>query len=196
MQNQSHEAQIILALNELRSTKNLSIRATAKRYGIPNATLHARMKGATSLGERRPASHNLTETEEEVVVQYVLDLDLRGFPPLIGDMAAMADHILASRGMRRVGKQWAYRFIQRRLELKTHFSRAYDFQRALCEDPNALNAWFRLVSNMRVKYGILDYDFYNFDETGFMMGQIYPGMIVTRSNRRGRSKSIQPGNRE
>ena len=148
------------------------------------------------MAERRPASHNLTKVEEEVIIRYILDLDLRGFPPLIGDVAAMADHILTSRGTRRVGKQWAYRFVQRRPELKTRFSRSYDFQRALCEDSDVLNAWFRLVSNMRAKYGILDCDFYNFDETGFMMGQICPGMVVTRSDRRGRSKSVQPGNRE
>jgi hypothetical protein len=79
---------------------------------------------------------------------------------------------------------------------KTRFSRAYDFQRALCEDPVVINEWFRLVSNMRAKYGILDCDFYNFDETGFMMGMICPSMVVTRSDRRGKSKQVQPGNRE
>ena len=49
---------------------------------------------------------------------------------------------------------------------------------------------------MRAKYGIQDCDFWNFDETGFMMGMIIPGMVVTRFDRRGRSKKIQPGNRE
>lgn len=44
------------------------------------------------------------------------------------------------------------RFVQRRAELKMRFSHAYDFQRALCEDPNALNAWFRLVANIKDKY--------------------------------------------
>jgi hypothetical protein len=49
---------------------------------------------------------------------------------------------------------------------------------------------------MRAKYGIQDCDFYNFDETGFMMGVICAGMVVTRANRRGRGKAVQPGNRE
>lgn len=76
------------------------------------------------------------------------------------------------------------------------FSRAYDFQRALCEDPKLLNAWFRLFLNMRDKYGILDCDMYNFDETGFMMGVICPSMVITRADRRGKGKTVQPGNRE
>ena len=41
---------------------------------------------------------------------------------------------------------------------------------------------------MRAKYGILDCDFYNFDETGFMMGVICSSMVVTRSDRRGKAK--------
>ena len=49
---------------------------------------------------------------------------------------------------------------------------------------------------MRAKYSILNCDFYNFDETGFIMGIIRPGMVVTRSDRVGKPKAIQPGNRE
>jgi hypothetical protein len=49
---------------------------------------------------------------------------------------------------------------------------------------------------MRAKYGILDYDFYNFDETGFMMGIICPTIVVTRADQRGRGKAVQPENRE
>jgi hypothetical protein len=49
---------------------------------------------------------------------------------------------------------------------------------------------------MQAKYGIQDCDFYNFDETGFMMGVICSSMVVTRADRSGRGKKIQPGNRE
>ena len=35
---------------------------------------------------------------------------------------------------------------------------------------------------MRAKYGMVDGDFYNFDETGFLIGQITPGMVITRAN--------------
>jgi hypothetical protein len=46
------------------------------------------------------------------------------------------------------------------------------------------------------KYGIADADIYNFDETGFMMGQIIALMVITSSNRRRKPKLAQPGNRE
>jgi hypothetical protein len=66
----------------------------------------------------------------------------------------------------------------------------------LCEDPKLIGAWFRLVENIRAKYSVVDGDFYNFDETGFPIGIITPGMVVTRADRRSRVKGIQPGNRE
>jgi hypothetical protein len=52
------------------------------------------------------------------------------------------------------------------------------------------------VRNIIAKYGIQDADIYNFDETGFMMGVINSGIVVTSSERRSRVKMRQPGNRE
>ena len=136
MEVQTNEARVILAIEAIRTSHKLSRRAAAKLYNVPESTLRTRMNGATPIAERRPAVQVLTAIEERVVVQYILDLDSRGFPPLIEDVREMANRILASRSTRRVGKQWPYRFIQRREELRMRFSRAYDFQRALCEDPS------------------------------------------------------------
>ncbi|EDN97160.1 hypothetical protein SS1G_02088 [Sclerotinia sclerotiorum 1980 UF-70] len=146
--------------------------------------------------ETRANNLNLTEKEEEVLIQYIIDMDERGFAPKLSGVEDMANYILESRGAKRVGKLWAHRFVKRCTKLKTCFSRVYDFQRALCEDPKLIEEWFGLVSNMQAKYGIQDCDFYNFDETGFMIGIICPGMVVTSSERNGRNKAIQPGNRE
>ena len=66
----------------------------------------------------------------------------------------------------------------------------------MCEDPKQIQAWFQLVQNMVTKYGILLEDTYNFDETGFQMGVISTSKVVTRSERKGRPKTKQPGNRE
>ncbi|KAJ0132248.1 hypothetical protein HZ326_24671 [Fusarium oxysporum f. sp. albedinis] len=84
----------------------------------------------------------------------------------------------------------------RHKELKTCFFRRYDYQRAKCEYPTIIRDWFRLVENTIAKYGIRLDDIYNFDETGFMMGVIASGMVVTGTERRGRPKSVQPGGRE
>ena len=136
----TQESRIILAIEAVRSTKRMSLRAAAKTYGVPESSLRYRIKGRVEKHEKRNAAHNLTESEEETLVRYILDLDSRGFPPRIEGVKDMADLLLMMRGAKRVGKQWAYRFIRRHPELKTRFSRAYDFQRALYEDYSLINA--------------------------------------------------------
>lgn len=77
---QTQEARVILAIEAIRTSKKLSRRAAAKIYNVPEATLRHRMNGRIAFDHRRPGLQNLTELEEEVIVQYVLDLDSRGFP--------------------------------------------------------------------------------------------------------------------
>jgi hypothetical protein len=108
----------------------------------------------------------------------------------------MANSLLADRNASPVGKRWAHNFVKRQPELKTRLFRKYDYQRAKCEDLTIIRGWFRLVQNTIAKYGIRSDDIWNFDETGFMMGVIMAGMVVTGSERQGRPKSVQPGNRE
>jgi hypothetical protein len=87
-------------------------------------------------------------------------------------------------------------FVKRQPDLTTRFQRRYDYQRARCEDPIVLLNLFRLVQNTIAKYGIRPDDTWNFDETGFMMGMISSGVVVTGAERRGKPKSVKPGNRE
>jgi hypothetical protein len=108
----------------------------------------------------------------------------------------MANQLLRARGASSVGKLWASNFVRRQPELRTRFSRKYDYQRAKCEDPKVIGEWFEVVRNVKAKYGIVDEDTYNFDETGFMMGIIFAGMVVTTSDGLGKAKLAQPGNRE
>ena len=94
-----------------------------------------------------------------------------------------------------VGKLWVHNFVQRHEALKSRYNRKYDYQRAKCEDPTIIRDWFRLVRNTIAKYGILDEDIYNFDETGFQMGVISTAKVITGAER-ARPVSVQPGNRQ
>lgn len=144
MREKNNEERVVLAIDAIKESDGLSRRAAAKLYNVPETTLRDRMSGATPIANRRPVAQVPTALEETAVVQYILDLDARGFPPALGDVRVMADRILASRGSRRVGKQWPYRVVQRRDELRTRCPRTYGYQRALCEDPDLLSGWFRL----------------------------------------------------
>ena len=104
--------------------------------------------------------------------------------------------ICAERGEKPVGKHWVGNFNERTPEIKLRRSRPYDRQRALNEDARVISPWFSLIQSVKEKYGILDEDIYNFDETGFLMGQIKTQMVFSGSEKRSAPKRIQPGNRE
>ncbi|EMT72986.1 hypothetical protein FOC4_g10001829 [Fusarium odoratissimum] len=158
--------------------------------------LSRRQQGILSTRDTTTKSRNLSDLEEQIIVQFILDLDSRGFPPRRDFVEKMANSLLADRDASPVGIRWVHNFIQRQPELITRRFRRYDYQRAKCEDPTIIRGWFRLVENTIAKYGIQLDDIWNFDETGFMMGMIEPGMVITSLERQGMPKKVQPGNRE
>lgn len=51
-------------------------------------------------------------------------------------------------------------------------------------DLKAINEWFILIQNIKAKYGIIENSIFNFDEIGFMIGIIFPGIVVTIRKKR------------
>lgn len=190
------ESDILLAIQSIRQNPSSEIRKAARTFKVPRTTLSNRLQGIPSRRDTISKSQKLTNLEEEVIVRYILDLDLRAFPPRHSAVEDMANQLLTKRNGGRVGKNWTSNFVRRQPELSTRFNRKIDYQRVKCEDPDTYNAWFQLVRNTIDKYGINEEDIYNFDETGFLMGQISSEMVVTRRERNGRPRTTQQGNRE
>ncbi|KAM3065353.1 hypothetical protein ACMFMF_011947 [Clarireedia jacksonii] len=174
MEELPYETRINLAIQAIEARDKLSCRRAAKMYNVSYSTLNRRLAGKPSYTDDNTRHRRLTLSEEDIIVQYVLDLDVRGFPLTLAAVADMANHILTTRGEKKVGKHWVQRFVDRCTEFK----------------------WFELYRSIREEYGIVDADIWNFDETGFMMGIIYSHMVVTKADRCGRAKKIQPGDRE
>jgi len=86
--------------------------------------------------------------------------------------------------------------VRRKPEIKSQITRQHDHQRVLCSNPAIISPWFDLVRNVKAKYGILDEDTYNFDETGFQIGVGGSVKVVTASERRTKPLGVQPGDRE
>jgi hypothetical protein len=84
--------------------------------------------------------YKLTLSEEHTIIQYILDLDTRGFALRLSEVADIADKLLTTRGQETVRKNWTERFISRSDELKMAFNRAKDRQRILQEDPEVVSA--------------------------------------------------------
>jgi hypothetical protein len=196
MESTSNESRVILALQALRNDPKLSVRKASTIYNTPRTTLRRRQAGKPSQAETTVKTRKLSNLEEETIVQRVLKLDSQGFPVRISGVEDMANQLRRDRDASPVGKKWTTNFIRRQPALRTRQTRSYDNQRALCEDPEKIQGWFRLVANFIAKFGIHVEDIYNFDETGFLMGIIGTTTVVTSSDRTTRPKLVQPGNRE
>jgi len=75
-------------------------------------------------------------------------MDTRGISPtqaLVREMAELLlrEHIQVA--LVKLGQNWVYRFIKRHPNLQSRYNRKYDYQRAKCEDPEVMRAWFLLV---------------------------------------------------
>jgi hypothetical protein len=79
MSDQRNKALITLALQALQKDQKLSVRRAAKTYNIPRSTLDRRQNGIQSKRDTMASSWKLTDLEEQKLVEYILDLDLRGF---------------------------------------------------------------------------------------------------------------------
>jgi hypothetical protein len=102
-------------------------------------------------------------------------MDSRGAAPRPATVAEMANILLAARGSYpppTVGKNWPSAFINRREEIRSRFSRRYDYQRALNKDPKSLREWFTTVQRAIHENSIQLEDIYNFNETEFAIGLI------------------------
>jgi len=113
MPSTSNEAKIILALQALEKDEKLSVRAVAKIYGVARKTLGRRRAGKPARRDSPANSRNLTDLEEQTIVQYVVELYTRAFPPRLGGVEDMANQLLYARDAPPVGKRWAYNFVKR-----------------------------------------------------------------------------------
>jgi len=192
------EGRLLLGLQAYQKGQISSIRQAALAYNVPYSTLNYRLSGRVARVEIRANSHKLTPIEEQVLIQWIISMDNRGYPPRVCAVQNAARLLLQQRvgPSTSIGINWTARFIKRQPALQSRFNRKYDYQRAQCEDPELIGAWFRLVSNTIQKYGIQQEDIYNFDETGFAMGIASTSRVVTTSDRRGKPPQLQPGDRE
>jgi hypothetical protein len=117
-------------------------------------------------------------------------MDSRGWPPTLAHVEEIANILATQKGLEPVGKLWRHNFIKRTPRLKTKLSRRLDWQRARNEQKDAYIQWFELVKNMINFHGILEDDIYNFDETGFRLGQAGNHHVVTTADRKGRPTLI------
>jgi hypothetical protein len=117
MPQKNDESQIVLALQAMQNDPKLSVRAAGKIYSIDHEKLSRRKRGILSRRDTLANLRKLSDLEESVLVQHILDLPAKGFPPGVSVVEDMANRLLAIRDQPRVRTRWPSNFINRRSEL-------------------------------------------------------------------------------
>jgi hypothetical protein len=99
-----HEGAVELALAAFQSSQFRTQKAAANAFNVRPRTLNRRVQGISARRDCTPNNQKLTATEEKTIIQYILDLDLRGFAPRLCEVADMADKLLGVRGGEPVSK--------------------------------------------------------------------------------------------
>ncbi len=123
----SKETKITFVIEAICTIKKMSIRQAVKIYDLFESSFCDRMKSMTLLTERCNSRYQLIPIEEKTFLQYIFDLDSRGFIPRIDGVEDMANIFFAMCSIERVGVRWIYRFVYQRPKLKICLSRSYDF---------------------------------------------------------------------
>jgi hypothetical protein len=103
MPQKADEKDVILALQALRNDPKLSDRAAGEIYSVDHHKISRRKQGIQSRRDIIANCRKLTDSEELVIVQYVLNLDSKGFPPRLCSVEDIANRLLAKRNTERVG---------------------------------------------------------------------------------------------
>jgi hypothetical protein len=82
---------VILALKALEKDLKLSLSAVVKLYSIPYTTLYDRRAGRPIRRDTLANSCSLTDLEEQIIVQYVIELSICVFPPRLCSMEDIAN---------------------------------------------------------------------------------------------------------
>jgi hypothetical protein len=94
---------------------------------VDNRRLGERLRGIPPRRDISANSRKLTDLEETVLVECILELDSKGYPPRLCIVEDMANRIIELRYGKRVGPRWAANFVRRQPELRTRFQRKYDY---------------------------------------------------------------------
>ena len=119
----------MLATEAIQKHQITSVRETARRFSVPEATVRCRLAGYTNRHDTRANNHNLTETEEYTLLQWILSMDSRGAAPSPA-VREKTNILLAQRGqipLETDGQKWAYNLTQRQPEIKGRHSCRYDY---------------------------------------------------------------------
>ena len=150
-----------------------------------------RVHGRKSRSARTGTNNCLDKAQEQALASWIGILDDTNTPSTPQDIEGYANEILARGGSdRRVGKNWAYNFIKRFPNDYSHtVQKPMEVGRMGAEKLPIIIDWFHRLEVALMHFKIGPKNIYNFDESGFQLGQGKCLRVVTKHRRSTKSFS-------
>jgi hypothetical protein len=167
-----------------------SYRALADHGNVPRSTLHHRARGRPSIEEKAQGQQYLQPWEEDVIVNFVLQMYDLGQPIRIKFIPSLAFSITrqrreADRPLKPPGKNWTKALEKRHPRLQARRVSPLDWNRHEKNIRAKVTHWFEVIGKILRDPAILAENVYNMDETGVMLSM--PGsvkVLVGKDDRR------------
>ncbi|CAG2228145.1 unnamed protein product [Mytilus edulis] len=160
-------------------SKAMSIRSASRQYNVPKTTIIDKLNGRSSLQARSGPSPVLFDSEEEMLVHWVIDMAKIGYGQTRQQLLYTVKTILDHDGKKTPfkdnlpGKDWLYAFMKRHPEISTRTPQKLGKERAVISWQK-IKWWFEdfakyLTENYEEGINILKdaSRIYNADESGF-----------------------------
>jgi hypothetical protein len=176
------ETRVLKACEIAQGQKKPNISALARQFDVPYQRLRARIHGRATRSTRPISTKTLDDIQEKALIRWIRQLDSLYTPPTPAMIERTANQIL-QRNMENepphtVGNAWVYRFIKRLPdEFKLVKQKPKDKTRLNTEDLGQIQHWYDILEGFISQ--IPPRNIYNFDETGFQIGQGKSQKVVT-----------------
>ena len=197
------DALIQQALDGLKNGIYQSERHAARELKIPASTLNHRINGRSSHSKIHEDTQALTPPEEAELVRWITQLTITGYSPTHALLRSMAETIRKGRVLQSndsdykdpLGTDWVRRFLLRHPQLKSVVGHRIDTVWIKDASKEVLERWFNAFEQTVKQYQIIKENIYNFDESGFSIGQIQATRVIINSRIR-QKYQVNPGRQE
>lgn len=189
------ERPISTACAVARTSKKVNFAALAREYDVPVGRLRARFADRPSRMTCETTYSRLNKTQIASLINWITRLDELHVPPTARMVASAANALLqrSNPDVHPLHKDWAYSFATKHLPSDLYWvqQKPADQNRITAEDIGVLTAWYERLEPLLKR--IPPKHVYNFDETGFALGQGKPQKVFSRNIHRTRTHSFERG---
>jgi hypothetical protein len=146
----------VQAFNDAQEAGNpMSIKKTARLYGVPFSTLRRRKMGKLSKKEAGHAMQRLGIDEEAAMRDFIIHMAKLGTHIHANQLYSMAEMLLGEKDdTNALGKKWVTKFIARNPQINGSYVSGYHKNKWAAEEPEILFEMFKLFKDLRDGYAI------------------------------------------